>query len=123
MVPMTNRATVLADIDQLYDESIAKHLPGESEAIAPVTYNLARHFVSLLPPDYVDPEVGYDSDGFIHLEWIKSRRIMTLISISPNYEIHFASRKGEERNRGSMPFFQNDRTLSRSILELIDIAS
>lgn len=98
----------LSLLDQLIDAFIEASSdewdgPG-SVAVERETLLIAKQFVESLPSRYRTPEITPEPDGYINLEWFKTKRRLLTVSVSPDGRLHWAALIGDEDPRGSCFF-------------------
>lgn len=76
-----------------------------AKTISQDAYQMARRFVSALPAHFPRPRVVADPDGWFAFEWTRGRRKSVVVSVDPDYRLHFSALLGQSEHEGSERFF------------------
>jgi hypothetical protein len=74
----------------------------------------AQRFIRALPDDFPLPEIAPEPDGYISLDWIKSKSRMFSVSIGANSLLPFAWRNGVDKGHAVAYF--DGRTIPLTLL-------
>lgn len=92
-------------LNEVYQEAIKPGWAGlGSNAVHPLTLDMARRFLNALPPGMDAPEVNADPDGEISFDWDKGRDRLLAVSISLAGRLSFIYRNGSVRLRDTLLF-------------------
>lgn len=81
------------------------------------SFAAAQRFVNALPTGFKMPEVSVDTDGCFNFEWRRSARRTLLVSVHPDFTLHYASLVGNSRHYGDEPFFNRLPSTLERLLE------
>ncbi len=76
-----------------------------AKAISQDAYQMAHRFVCALPPHFPRPRVVTDPDGWFAFEWTRGSRKSVVVSVDPDYRLHFSALLGQSEHEGSERFF------------------
>jgi len=111
----TSASSAIENIS-IYDDlqSLAEK-NGKSIFNAP--FNLAYKFVRALPTNCRSPEIDYDSDGEVTLDWLGNNRKMMVVSVSETGKLSYACRiSATDKQYGTKLFID---TVPLDVLECI----
>lgn len=77
----------------------------QARPIASSTFELTRQFLDMLPLGTPAPSVGAEPDGHITLEWYRSPRRILSVSVTPDFDLHYAALTGASKHYGTVPFY------------------
>lgn len=96
----------LNELDELFETCREPGWDGyEAQPIALPTFELTRLFLNALPIGIPGPSVGAEPDGDITLEWYRSPRRVLSVSVTSNFDLHYAALTGASKHYGTVPFF------------------
>lgn len=76
-----------------------------AQAVSNQAYAAALRFVEALPPGFQVPDVAVDPDGCFTFEWRRGARRTVLVSVHPDFTVHYAALMGASHHYGDEPFF------------------
>lgn len=100
------KAALRSEIDELMMDCVNDDWDGHgATATSNTAYAAAQRFVAALPTGFKMPEVSVDPDGFFAFEWRRGARRTVLVSVHPDFTLHYAALVGTSRHYGDEPFF------------------
>ncbi len=106
VLPMTQRATLIAEFSEVVTECSEPGWSGErSDPIASEAIAAGYKLISQLPEDLPSPSVGAIPEGLLSFEWYRSPKRVVMVVTNANNGVDYAIRRGDEVFHGSAPFF------------------
>ena len=106
ILPMTQRATLMAEFSEVVDECSKPGWSGErSYPIGPEALDAGYKLIAHLPGDIPSPSVGAIPEGLLSFEWYSNPKRVVMVVPNANNGVDYAIRKGDEVFHGSAPFF------------------
>ena len=95
-------------LQDIYQEAIAPGWAGPgSNAVHPLTLDMAQRFLDALPLSMPAPEVNADPDGEISFDWDRGRDRLLAVSISLSGRLSFIYRHRSVRLRDTLWFMDD----------------
>ena len=112
-----SRFHVWLDLVDVHAECRTPDWDGEgAEPVSPATITKAQAFLSALPSDVPDPQVGPDPDGEVSLDWFDEPDWGVAIALNANGRLSYAAVFGAARAHGTERFREE---VPRPVLELL----
>ncbi len=117
--PLLN--AVLPEMQEVLAETSYPNWNGYgAEPVSMMSFERAKHFISLLPGSTPVPGVSASPSGQILLEWYRAPKQLLSVSVSPIGQLHFSALVGNEESYGVRDFVDRPpEDISRLIGEVM----
>jgi hypothetical protein len=106
-----------AYLQEVYDESCVNDWDGQGAVgVSRTTRDRASRFLSLLPTDLPDPDIGAHPDGAIGFEWDAGSRSRFSVGVPDRGDLAYAITRPGERSFGALQF---QRQLPDRLVQLL----
>ena len=106
VLPMTQRASLLAEFSEVISECMEPGWSGErSDPIRSEAIAAASKLITHLPDDVPSPTIGAVPEGLLSFEWYRNPKRVVMVIPNANNSVDYAIRRGDEVFHGSAPFF------------------
>jgi hypothetical protein len=91
-------------ISRIWELVLESDQEDEEDRVGDETAHRAADFIRLLPDDLPLPEVGTEPDGYLSLDWMRSRHRVFSVSFGPSPRLPYAWLDGADRGHAVARF-------------------